>query len=290
MNRGARRAPIFGEAEARDLFVELLAELPARFGLVLHGYVVMPNHFHLTVRTPRANLSQVMRHLGALFTQRLNALRGWDGPVFRGRFKNRLVDESGYWRHLVAYLHLNPVPALVERPEDWAWSSHRAYAGLEPAPDWLHTTELLDEFGSRRQLLEYVEAQRVGRASPPHGWDEDSLWTPVDTGFLEALEPDVDVRPVLAREALAEVEQITGVSEEILCTSRRGRFDNRARWVCAWWLPRRAALTQRQAARYLGCRAPSVAAMQHRLRQLLESGEDDEVRGWMDALDRLARQ
>jgi REP element-mobilizing transposase RayT len=63
MNRGARRAPVFSNDEARGLFVEVLAELPEQFGVRIHGYAVMPNHFHLLLETPRANLSESMRRL-----------------------------------------------------------------------------------------------------------------------------------------------------------------------------------------------------------------------------------
>mgnify|MGYP000887075047 CR=1 FL=1 len=106
MNRGARHEPILATDDAKHMFLELLADLPQRFGIRVHGYVLMPNHYHLMLETVTGELPRAMRHLGGEFARRLNTELHWDGPVCKGRYRNRIVGTDSYWRHLLAYLHL----------------------------------------------------------------------------------------------------------------------------------------------------------------------------------------
>lgn len=284
-NRGARHAPIFGDDEARAVFVEALAELPERFGLEIHAWALMDNHYHLVVRSPQGNLSRAMRHLGAATTQRLNARHDWDGPVFRGRFKNRVVADDRYWMHLLAYVHLNPVPALAAHPEAWRWSSHRAYLGLEPVPAWLTTATYLDTFGDAAQLKTYVDEHLQGRGTLPEGWEDQRAWDAPSTGTIGT--PLVDAyghRGV--DDVMADVAAVTGQPLEALLRNRRGRRDNRARWLLAWWMVRRTDLKHREIAHYLECSDNSVSNMLQRIRNT----DDAELAGWMTALKKRAKQ
>jgi REP element-mobilizing transposase RayT len=62
MSRGNRRASLFWEESDRRRFLGLVSELPERFDLEVHAFVLMDNHYHLVVRTPQANLSHAIRH------------------------------------------------------------------------------------------------------------------------------------------------------------------------------------------------------------------------------------
>jgi putative transposase len=149
MNRASRRATLFHRDIDCALFLDTLSGLPKRFDARVHGYALMPNHYHLMIEVPRGNLSAFMRQLGQVFTQAYNLEHGFDGPLFRGRFKNRLVQNDDYWKHLLAYLHLNPVKGrLVTNPGDCLWTSYNAYVGKRSRPDWLTTEELLRLYGS----------------------------------------------------------------------------------------------------------------------------------------------
>ena len=134
MHRGARRAPIFVRDADCVLLLDTLGDVVDRFGLEVHAYSLMPNHYHLLVCTPAGNLSRAMRHLNGVYTQRLNRLHDWDGPVFRGRFKSQLVTEEAYRRELVAYIHLNPVRAGDKRGQVYLlltlWFRRSAVASL----------------------------------------------------------------------------------------------------------------------------------------------------------------
>ena len=61
--RDNERRDIFRDNRDRHRFIELLAALPERFGVRVHAYVLMPNHYHLLLETPEANLSRTVQWL-----------------------------------------------------------------------------------------------------------------------------------------------------------------------------------------------------------------------------------
>ncbi|MBN2128881.1 MAG: transposase [Sedimentisphaerales bacterium] len=153
--RGNEQRPIFRDDADRANLLKTLAQMCDQFGVVTHVYCLMPNHYHLVIQTPRANLSQAMGWLQTTYTVRFNHRHQRSGHLFQGRFKAHLIDADTYARRLVQYIHLNPVrprdktsPIPTGRHDElrtFAWSSHRAYAGyLSPRQrlpwlclDWL---------------------------------------------------------------------------------------------------------------------------------------------------------
>ncbi len=181
---------MFLDDDCCALFVDTLAELPSRFGVRVHGYALMPNHYHLMLEVPRGNVSEAMKHLGATFTQAYNRERGHDGPLFRGRFRNELVQDDAYWQHLLAYLHLNPVKAhLAKRPEHCEWTSHKAYRDAKLRPSWLSCDELIAQFGSQAALLDYIDGVQIGRQQAPKGFDPDRFWSASNTVSAPSVTP-----------------------------------------------------------------------------------------------------
>ncbi len=152
-NRARHGMPLFETREDCNLFLGLLAQLPEKFGIRVHGYAIMSNHYHLLLES-NGNLSKAMQWLFSVFGRRYNARNpAWDGSVWRGRFQSRVADDDGDWMYLLAYTHLNPVRSrCVERPEDAKWTSCKAY--MTSAPDWLTTAELLDAYGGPQGLAE----------------------------------------------------------------------------------------------------------------------------------------
>ncbi len=99
---------------------------------------LMPNHYHLLVQTPDANLSRFMRHVDGVYTQRFNLCHRCDGSLFRGRYKAILVDADTYLLELVRYIHRNPLRAgLASRLDRYPWTSHRAYSTRSARWAWL---------------------------------------------------------------------------------------------------------------------------------------------------------
>jgi putative transposase len=137
-SRGDRREPIYRSDDDRCMHLDVIAQTMARFDAQLLAYCLMGNHFHLVLHTRQANLSRLMRHLNGVYTQSFNRHHGLSGHLFQGRFKAILVDRDAYLMALCRYVERNPVAVgLVAAPTDWAWSSCRAHAGLEPTPAWL---------------------------------------------------------------------------------------------------------------------------------------------------------
>lgn len=286
MSRGARKSAIFHDSDDCVSFLGLLAELPARYGMRVHAFALMPNHFHLLVESSRSNLSEAMRFLCGQHARRFNARYSLDGPVFRGRFKSLLVEDDTWWAHLLAYLHLNPVRArLATSADDARWTSHPYYAGLAIAPEWLTTEELCDIFGDADTYRTYVEEVQMGRETGPEGFDPATLWT------AAAHQPSVKTSapPVPSlldpQVALGQVMVIAGVGREQLQTFTRGGHGNRAAWLAAWWLCRRTGLSQTEVGRLLGCNQTGVSQRVRHLREHL--AEDAQLRGWVERLQEV---
>jgi len=168
MNRGAGRQKIFKNNAHRMMFLKLLKECHQMFNVIISAYCLMDNHYHLLLSTPDANLPRVMRHLNGIYTQLFNLAQKKDGALFRGRYKAKLIDDDCYQLIVSRYIHLNPIEAaLVARPDDYKWSSYRAYIGLESPPDWLNTTIVLNQMRSTRSLShvknyqDYVEGTDI---------------------------------------------------------------------------------------------------------------------------------
>ena len=151
MNRGRRAEAIFLDVEDYVNFQELLIELTTVYGIRIIAYCLMPNHYHLFLQTPKANLSESFRHLNGLYTQKFNRKHQVDGALFRGRFKSILVDKETYYLELIRYIHRNPLRAGIEKKlGDYPWSSHSAYLSEAKQWQWIFKQESLGRFGTSR--------------------------------------------------------------------------------------------------------------------------------------------
>ena len=155
--RGNARQDIFADDSDRGYLLFLLGRAAERFGLEFFGFCLMPNHYHLFLRTPRGNLSQAMHWINAGYTIHFNWRHQRIGHLFQGRFKSVLVVDDTHYMHLSMYVHLNPVRAgLVEDPADFRWSSYRDYISRERAYAWLNREEILGRYGDgARARLRY---------------------------------------------------------------------------------------------------------------------------------------
>lgn len=150
-SRGNARQRIVRDDADRQAWVPVLGHVVRRFGWRCHAYCLMNNHYHLLLETPQPNLSRGMRQLNGVYTQAFNRRHRRVGHLFQGRFKAILVEKDAHLLELCRYVVLNPVRAkAVAHPNQWAWSSYRATVGDVPAPAWLTTTWVLEQFGQRR--------------------------------------------------------------------------------------------------------------------------------------------
>src|SRR5919108_3316319 len=139
-----RRQALFKTARRRDVFLEILEQVRKKLRFIVAGYVVMPEHFHLLMSEPEQGTpSTVMQVLKQRVARRLLPRRRSSDPrqqelfptqSFPRFWQSRFYDFNVYSKRKHAeklrYMHHNPVKrGLVDRPEQWDWSSYGYAAG-----------------------------------------------------------------------------------------------------------------------------------------------------------------
>jgi len=143
-----RRLPLLNSQEAYSTFEQELETIRRRYGLVIAGYVLMPEHVHLLTNEPR--ISSLAIAIQVLKQQTSRKLKGSAQPQFwQRRYYDFNVYTAAKTVEKLKYMHRNPVTrGLVTKPEDWSWSSFRHYAtGVEG------TIEIESEWTARRREL-----------------------------------------------------------------------------------------------------------------------------------------
>jgi len=96
MCRGNQRRSIFEDESDYQRLFQGLEQAVGRFGWELLAFVLMPNHFHLLLRTPQANLSRGMQYLVSGYANWHAKRHGRPGHLTQGRFKAALVEDESY--------------------------------------------------------------------------------------------------------------------------------------------------------------------------------------------------
>lgn len=186
INRGNYRRDVFESVGTAQAFEEALIEACEVNGWKLHAHVVMRNHYHLAIETPRANLVEGMHWLQSTFATRFNRLRQERGHLFQGRYQALLVEDRAALAKVVDYIHLNPVRAGIvpaERLADFRWSSLRRFLrdgrpSVFVCTEWLGQHGLKDSPSGVRSYAEYLtdlardeaEQKRLGLEALSVGW------------------------------------------------------------------------------------------------------------------------
>ena len=119
--RGVNRCAIFLDDADRHHYRRLLREACQREDVAIHAFVLMDNHVHLRA--------------GQMYVQAFNHRHRRTGTLWQGRFKSSLVDSDAYLLRVMRYIELNPLrAAMVERPEDFRWSSVHTHLGTASDP------------------------------------------------------------------------------------------------------------------------------------------------------------
>lgn len=190
IGRGIDRSKIFLDDDDRDDFLERLASNLKRTKTTCYAWALLPNHFHLLLRTGTAPISALMRRLLTGYAVTFNLRHRRHGHLFQNRYKSILCQEDAYLRELVRYIHLNPLRAGFV--EDYAelcrypYCGHRGILGRKTAL-WQDADYVLGLFHekavlARREYREFVEeGVALGRRSDLiggglvrsyGGWDE----------------------------------------------------------------------------------------------------------------------
>ncbi len=128
-----RRQPLLVQMRMQDAFLLALEQTRRRFAMRVYGYVVMPEHIHLLVSEPAdsalARAMQLLKMKVSIQTRKDHKRKEGELPFWQARyFDHNVRNHAGFVTQL-RYIHRNPVKrGLCRAPEDWPWSSFRAWA------------------------------------------------------------------------------------------------------------------------------------------------------------------
>lgn len=182
-NRSVQKLPIFKGQRECELFLEsvafyLQAHPPTKFSMyrqnrnrypislkekivTIVSYLLMPNHYHFILCQNQDNgIQKFTQKISNSFAHYFNIKYKNTGPVFERRFRAIHIENNEQLIYLSAYIHLNPVTSyLVERPEDYKYSSYKIYTGEEKS-DIVDPSVVLNQFSSREAYKKFVIGQK----------------------------------------------------------------------------------------------------------------------------------
>jgi REP element-mobilizing transposase RayT len=290
-SRGNGRSVIFWSDADRLRFLSQLADSLHVAAVVLYAYVLLDNHFHLVVRTPRGNLSRFMQRLLTAYAMYARYKHRRPGHQFQGRFKAKLVQDDLYLRAVSRYVHLNPVKTAVGRGldrrarlrllESYPWSSYRGYVDGKKSEEFV-TYDVLKEFArdvgtARQQYRAFVEQCLLDEDATMLRVMSASRYAIGDDPFVERTEASIEHRRTgsdadrdleLPRRVLSIVEIDEAVSRHFKIAkedlARHGRSVGTAKIVAVELACRLTELSQRAIGQHYGGIGSAAVSTIHR--------------------------
>lgn len=280
--RGNERKPLYREEYDYQKFLDILSALSQRFGVIIHGYVLMGNHYHLLIETPRGNITKAIHYLNATYSGYFNRKYNRAGHLFQGRYKGLLIEKERYLLTVSRYLHLNPVRAgLVKKPEEYRWSSYPAYTGRVRREKWLTYEWILGQYSgdiekARRMYKVFIEEGLTLNKNP---FEQMKAGLIVGSeGFVEEIKKKLKLkrireipdsreftRSISYEEVMALVAKRFGMSVQELLKS--GKRNNLSRRICLYLLRNKTDMSNEEIARDFGIGYTAVSQAASRLRR-----------------------
>ena len=127
-NRVNNKEHLFALENAFPLFIRALQESSKKYAVLPHHFVLLENHYHLMVSTPKCNLALFMKSLNTKVSLKLNKSLGRVNHFFGGRYGATVVQDESYIYRLIKYIYQNPVRAnLSKTPWNYPYSSIKFY-------------------------------------------------------------------------------------------------------------------------------------------------------------------
>ncbi len=169
--RGNERQAIFKDDDDRKRFLQYLIQSLNIYSVKLYTYVLMSNHFHLLIETPKGNLAEFMRKFNITYTGYYNRRHKRTGHLYQGRYKSILVDKNEYLSVLSRYIHLNPVKiaAMKKLPEKerlrnlirYPWSSLPGFLSRRKKEGHIDYAMVLGEYGGNTDIARREYKKRI---------------------------------------------------------------------------------------------------------------------------------
>ena len=216
--RGNQRQNIFLEDADRLGYLERLGRYKKKYGFVLYAYVLMSNHVHLLLETPKDPIARIMQVINFTYTQYFNKKYIKVGHLFQGRYKSYLCDKDSYLLGLVRYIHKNPVRAgLVKTPDEYPWSSQGEYVnGVSELVDAEQVLRIFSERPSiaRKKYKEFMSEAGEDKGRQYYKTIEQQIVG--DERFIDKVDmklkrAEKSLRKVNIKEIEQAVEAITGL-------------------------------------------------------------------------------
>lgn len=304
IGRGIEKRKIFMTDSDRDDFLERVEKILLESQTPCYAWVLMPNHFHLLIRTGNAPIAHIMRRLLSGYAGRFNRRHRRAGHLFQNRYKSILCQEESYFLELVRYIHLNPLRAkqvaTLDELDRYPYSGHSALMGHRDN-HWQHAKEVLGRFGkgaqaSRQAYRSFVE-KGVAMGRRPEltggglirsmgGWHAVKSFQRSKAHLKgdERILGDSDfVESVLARQnerlerryatraqgydfgaVVKRVEAVLGVAAESILTASKQPRNVEARSLVCYWAIRELGMTAVSVAQLLGITQPAVTKAAYR--------------------------
>lgn len=150
--RGIERQAIFQDDYDRDNFINRLSAIVTETRTGCLAWALIPNHFHLLLKSGDTTIATVMRRLLTGYAVTYNRRHNRHGHLFQNRYKSILCQEDAYLLELVRYIHLNPLRAKIvdslEQLDHYRYCGHSRLIG-HIDDDWQAQAEVLTLFGKR---------------------------------------------------------------------------------------------------------------------------------------------
>jgi len=133
IQRGRNKNEIFLKDADYQYYLDCLYEAAKRHEMLIHAYVLMPDHVHI-LATPKheKSISKTMQLVGQRYVQYFNHHYQRNGTLWESRYRATVIEGKQYLLTCMRYIELNPVRLkMVKQPGDYRWSSYQGNSGLK---------------------------------------------------------------------------------------------------------------------------------------------------------------
>ncbi len=155
ISRGLERRKLFQTTSDYNDFLHRIEISLRKSPNQVLAWALMPNHFHLLIRSGSGGITQFMRRLMSGYAISFNARHKRAGHLFQNRYKSIICEEAAYLKELVRYIHLNPLRAGIVADmkglKKYPFSGHSVLMGTADY-SWQEQKDVLALFGKTKKI------------------------------------------------------------------------------------------------------------------------------------------
>jgi putative transposase len=220
IQRGNNREHIFRKEIDKQSYLSKLVDLKKQLSFKLFGYVLMDNHYHLLLQTGKDPLHKIIFRQNMFYSRYFNNKYQRSGHLYGDRYKASLIQDERYLFAVLRYIHWNPVKAgLVKSPDEFAWSSDRAYRSNNNKE--VDIDFILNILSPNRQAALAAYGKQMAPSNDDFAFEAQKFIG--DPDFVESIQSENKHQEIAsARLSLDELLKNTGVSNADYALIRKG--------------------------------------------------------------------